>query len=237
MAHNSAAKRDLKFMDKAVPKSKKFANVQGKLDTGLTVNKVKSVSSSQYAQRRDEIFFRISRHQVGVCVCVCMCMCIYIALCYTMLCYIKQTTITTFTTTHNLTNPNYPPPHPSPRPQVFELYSEYEADEYEDIAEAESRHAGHRGPIVVTHTEAARDENEKPYLLLGSYIMYHFIVLYYAKPLIQANTIYYYYYYYYCYARCARGARLQRLPHAAGTTLLPPLLLPLLLLLLQHYYY
>ena len=99
-------------MDRAVPKSNKYAGVQGKLDTGLTINKVKTVSSSQFAQRRDEIFFRISRHQ------------------------------------------------------LFELYNEYEADEYEDIAEAETRHIGARGPIVVTHADSDRADYAKPYLLL-----------------------------------------------------------------------
>lgn len=112
MAHNRVVKKEMGYMDKAVPKSAKYAAVQGKLDTGLTVDKVKVVSSSQFAQRRDEIYFRISRHQ------------------------------------------------------VFELYNEYEADEYEDIAEAESRHVGARGPVIVTHSESARADYQKPYLLL-----------------------------------------------------------------------
>lgn len=112
MAHNRVVKKELQYMDKAVPKSRKYSGVQGKLDTGLTVNKVKTVSASQFAQRRDEIFFRITRHQ------------------------------------------------------IFELYNEYEADEYEDIAEAESRHVGARGPVIVTHSETARADYDKPYLLL-----------------------------------------------------------------------
>ena len=100
--------------------------MQGKLDTGLTVNKVKTLSSSQFAQRRDEIFFRLTKHQ------------------------------------------------------LFELYNEYEADEYEDIAEAESRHIGARGPVVVTHSEVAGGDYCKPYLLLDvrdseAYNTYHMI--------------------------------------------------------------
>lgn len=126
MAHNRMVKKEMQYMDKAVPKSKKYSNVQGKLDSGLTVNKVKNVSASQFAQRRDEIFFRISRHQ------------------------------------------------------IFELYNEYEADEYEDIAEAETRHVGARGPVIVTHTESARADYEKPYLLLDvrepqNYNAYHML--------------------------------------------------------------
>ena len=112
MAHNRVVKKEIKYMDRAVPKNKKYAHVEGKLDSGLTINKVKTVSASQFAQRRDEIFFRISRHQ------------------------------------------------------VFELYNEYEADEYEDIAEAETRHVGAPGPVIVTHSESDRADYEKPYLLL-----------------------------------------------------------------------
>jgi centrosomal protein CEP41 len=112
MAYNRVVKKETKYMDKIVPKSSKYSGVEGKIDTGLTVNKVKTVSASQFAQRRDEIYFRITRHQ------------------------------------------------------IFELYNEYEADEYEDIAEAETRHIGARGPVVVTHSETARDDYEKPYLLL-----------------------------------------------------------------------
>ncbi len=109
-----------------MPKSEKYASVQGKLDTGLTVNKVKVVSSSQYAQRRDEIFFRLSKQQ------------------------------------------------------IFELYNEYEADEYEDIAEAETRRGGDHGPRIVTHGVGARSEYNKPYLLLDvrnaeAYNAYHMI--------------------------------------------------------------
>ena len=39
--------------------------MQGVLDTGLTVDKVKLVSSSEYARRRDEIFYRITRKQLS----------------------------------------------------------------------------------------------------------------------------------------------------------------------------
>jgi len=52
-------------MEKRVPKSEKYAHVQGVLDTGMTVDKVKLVSSSEYARRRDEIFYRITRRQLS----------------------------------------------------------------------------------------------------------------------------------------------------------------------------
>jgi hypothetical protein len=35
------------------------------LDTGLTTGKVKVISSSEYARRRDEIFYRISKQQLS----------------------------------------------------------------------------------------------------------------------------------------------------------------------------
>jgi len=52
-------------MEKRVPKSEKYSHVQGKLDTGLTVDKVKYVTAREYRKRRDEIFFRISCGQLS----------------------------------------------------------------------------------------------------------------------------------------------------------------------------
>lgn len=51
-------------MERKVPKSSKYANVSGVLDTGLTINKVKSVTAREYAKRRDEIFFRLTKTQL-----------------------------------------------------------------------------------------------------------------------------------------------------------------------------
>jgi centrosomal protein CEP41 len=48
-------------MERTVPKSKKYEHVQGKLDTGLNVNKVRTVTAREYTRRRDEIFFRITK--------------------------------------------------------------------------------------------------------------------------------------------------------------------------------
>lgn len=96
-------------MERKVPKSNKYAHVSGVLNTGLTINKVKAVTSREYAKRRDEIFFRITRQQ------------------------------------------------------LYELYAEYEADEYETIAETgRGAHETH----IVTYSEDAKPTYEKPYLLL-----------------------------------------------------------------------
>lgn len=77
----------------------------------MTVSKVKVISSSEYARRRDEIFFRITKRQLS------------------------------------------------------ELYGEYEADEYESIAETAGGAYG--SPKIMTYD---RDEDKssyaKPYLIL-----------------------------------------------------------------------
>ena len=52
------------FMQRRVPKSDKYDHVQGRLDTGLTVAKVRTISASEYSRRRDEIFFRITPSQM-----------------------------------------------------------------------------------------------------------------------------------------------------------------------------
>lgn len=52
-------------MEKRVPKSEKYAHVQGRLDTGLTVEKVKYVTAREYSKRREEIFFRINCGQLN----------------------------------------------------------------------------------------------------------------------------------------------------------------------------
>lgn len=52
-------------MEKRIPKSERYAHVQGKLDTGLTVDKVKYVTAREYSKRRDEIFFRINAGQLN----------------------------------------------------------------------------------------------------------------------------------------------------------------------------
>lgn len=51
-------------MERRIPKSSKYAHIEGKLDTGLTINKVKTVTAHEYRVRRDEIFYRISKNQL-----------------------------------------------------------------------------------------------------------------------------------------------------------------------------
>jgi centrosomal protein CEP41 len=86
-----------------------YADVKGRLDTGMTIDKVKFVSSQQFRKRQDEIFFRLKKEQ------------------------------------------------------LYSLYCEYEADEYEDIAENEISGCG---PHIVTYTQDAKPSYEKPYLIL-----------------------------------------------------------------------
>lgn len=61
--------------------------------------------------------------------------------------------------------------------QLFQLYSEYEADEYEDIAETDR---SYDGPRIVTYDETARPIYDKPYLILDvrdemAYREYHLL--------------------------------------------------------------
>lgn len=51
-------------MEKRVPKNERYANVKATIDTGMTVDKVKFVTAREYSKRRDEIFFRITKHQL-----------------------------------------------------------------------------------------------------------------------------------------------------------------------------
>lgn len=51
-------------MERRVPKSQKYGHIQGRLNTGLTVDKVRSVSAREYSRRRDEIYFRLTPSQL-----------------------------------------------------------------------------------------------------------------------------------------------------------------------------
>ena len=53
--HKKLASKPLAVMERTVPKSAKYANVQSKLNTGLTVDKVRVISAQEYARRRDEV--------------------------------------------------------------------------------------------------------------------------------------------------------------------------------------
>jgi hypothetical protein len=56
--------KGLDFYEQTVTKSDKYRHIGGKLDTGLTVDKVKFISATECVKRRSEIFFRISRRQL-----------------------------------------------------------------------------------------------------------------------------------------------------------------------------
>lgn len=63
--HKRQPLKGLDFYDKRVVKSDaRYKHVEGKLDTGLTVDKVKFVSATECVTRRSEIFYRISRRQL-----------------------------------------------------------------------------------------------------------------------------------------------------------------------------
>lgn len=47
--------------------------------------------------------------------------------------------------------------------QLYQLYCEYEVDEYEDIAETERYDDG---PLIVTYSDTSKPNNAKPYLIL-----------------------------------------------------------------------
>lgn len=95
-------------MERKVPKSEKYAHVRGVLDTGLTVDKVKTVTAREFAKRRGEIFYRLSKNQ------------------------------------------------------LYELYREYEQDEYESIADSATGVGGR----IVTYNEEDQPTYNKPYLIL-----------------------------------------------------------------------
>ena len=62
--HRKPPSKGLSPLEKKPPKSIKYANVQGKLDTGMTIDKLKIVSSREYTRRRDEIHYRITKTQL-----------------------------------------------------------------------------------------------------------------------------------------------------------------------------
>jgi len=62
--HRGVPKKGINPLDKRVPRNEKYSHVRGTLDTGMTVDKVKFVTAREYSKRRDEIFFRITKHQL-----------------------------------------------------------------------------------------------------------------------------------------------------------------------------
>eukprot|EP01039_Chlorochromonas_danica_P004793 gene4793-5254_t len=127
--HRRLPSKGLSPLEKKVPRSSRYAHVTATLDTGSTVDKVKYVTAREYAKRRDETFFRITKNQ------------------------------------------------------LYELYSEYEQDEYETIAETMGGGGGGGGgasPRIITYTEEDRPIYTKPYLILDvrdveDYGLYHLL--------------------------------------------------------------
>lgn len=56
--------KGLSTMDRRIPKSEKYAHIRSTLDTGLTVDKVRNVTAREFSKRRDEIYYRITKHQL-----------------------------------------------------------------------------------------------------------------------------------------------------------------------------
>lgn len=51
--------------DQRVPKSEKYKHITGRLDTGLTVEKVKFITVREFSRRRDEIYFRVNKDMLA----------------------------------------------------------------------------------------------------------------------------------------------------------------------------
>lgn len=103
------------MLERKVASNPRYKDVQGKLNTGLTVDKLKSITPREYVRRKDEIHYRINKRQ------------------------------------------------------LFELYDEYERDQEHFGGDSPvyggQERTGHT-PRIVTHSELAMPEYDKPYLLL-----------------------------------------------------------------------
>lgn len=58
--NNATPSRNRVSLDKRPPRSTKYSDVKSRVDTGSTIQKLKSVTSRQVNKRRDETFFRIT---------------------------------------------------------------------------------------------------------------------------------------------------------------------------------
>ena len=63
--HKGPAVKPRGIMEKRVPKSDKYKNISGVLNTGLTATKVKYVSVREYTRRRDEIYYRVTKDMLA----------------------------------------------------------------------------------------------------------------------------------------------------------------------------
>lgn len=64
MAYKKQPAKGLSVLEKKIAPSKKYADVQSKLDTGPTVEKVKIITDKEVSKRKDEIHFRVSKRQL-----------------------------------------------------------------------------------------------------------------------------------------------------------------------------
>lgn len=58
-------KKPLGVMERRIPENPRYAHVRSRLDTGLTMDKVKPITAKEFIRRRDEPFFRVSPGQLG----------------------------------------------------------------------------------------------------------------------------------------------------------------------------
>ena len=57
-------KKPMGLLEKRAPSNPKYKQVMGKLNTGLTVDKLKNITSREFVKRRDEIHYRVNKRQM-----------------------------------------------------------------------------------------------------------------------------------------------------------------------------
>lgn len=57
--------KPIDYLDRVVPNSTKYSHIQGVLNTGVTIHKVKTVNAKEISKRRDEVFYRIGKHSLA----------------------------------------------------------------------------------------------------------------------------------------------------------------------------
>ena len=57
-------KKELGVLERKAPSNPRYKNVVGRLNTGLTVDKLKGITAREYVKRRDEIHYRINKRQL-----------------------------------------------------------------------------------------------------------------------------------------------------------------------------
>lgn len=62
--HKRLPPKQLSVLEKKPPSNPKYKHVVGTLNTGLTTDKVRSITAREFTRRRDEIHYRISKRQL-----------------------------------------------------------------------------------------------------------------------------------------------------------------------------